>query len=402
MPSQPRIGLALAGGGPLGGIYELGALIALDEALEGVNLHELDVYVGVSSGAFVAANLANRLSTRELAAIFINGESDDHSFPAGVFLKPALGEYYQRARSLPGLMGDAVRRYLANPADAGVLAGIASLAQAIPTGLFENETMHLFLQDLYRDRGRSNDFRDLDRKLVVVATELDTGTVVKFGTEGFDHVPISRAVQASAALPGLYPPVEIDGRTYVDGALRRTLHASVALDEGVDLVFCVNPLVPFDASLETPARKTRLVNGGLPTVLAQTFRAIIHSRLRVGMASYGVQYAHKDVVLFEPERNDERMFFANVFSYANRLTVCQHAYRMTRRQLVRRQNELIPTLARHGISLREQVLADDDRHFTEALPVPSRSKRRFRSATLRELDRTLDSLQAWLDTAHGS
>ena len=41
----PRIGLALGGGGPLGGIYEIGALRALDEALDGLDFNNIDVYV---------------------------------------------------------------------------------------------------------------------------------------------------------------------------------------------------------------------------------------------------------------------------------------------------------------------------------------------------------------------
>src|SRR6476660_8173148 len=55
---RPRIGLALAGGGPLGGIYEIGALLALSESLDGLEVDDLDAYVGVSSGGFVAAALA--------------------------------------------------------------------------------------------------------------------------------------------------------------------------------------------------------------------------------------------------------------------------------------------------------------------------------------------------------
>ena len=56
---RPRIALALAGGGPLGAIYELGALCALDEALEGLDLNDCEHYVGVSAGGFIAAGLAN-------------------------------------------------------------------------------------------------------------------------------------------------------------------------------------------------------------------------------------------------------------------------------------------------------------------------------------------------------
>ena len=44
----PRIGLALAGGGPLGAIYEIGALCALDEVLDGLDFTQLNGYVGVS------------------------------------------------------------------------------------------------------------------------------------------------------------------------------------------------------------------------------------------------------------------------------------------------------------------------------------------------------------------
>ena len=54
-----RTGLAIAGGGPVGAVYELGALRALDESVDGLFLHHLDVYVGVSAGAFIAASLAN-------------------------------------------------------------------------------------------------------------------------------------------------------------------------------------------------------------------------------------------------------------------------------------------------------------------------------------------------------
>ena len=72
-----RIGLAIAGGGPVGAMYELGALRALDEACDGLDLTRLDCYVGVSSGAFFAAGLANRMDTAELCRIFISGDSEE-------------------------------------------------------------------------------------------------------------------------------------------------------------------------------------------------------------------------------------------------------------------------------------------------------------------------------------
>lgn len=61
-----KVGLALAGGGPEGSIYEIGAIRALDEALEGLDFNRLPVYVGVSAGAFIAACLANGLTSDQM------------------------------------------------------------------------------------------------------------------------------------------------------------------------------------------------------------------------------------------------------------------------------------------------------------------------------------------------
>jgi predicted acylesterase/phospholipase RssA len=54
----PKIGLALSGGGPLGAIYEIGALCAMQESLKGIDLTKLDHYVGVSAGGFIAGDQA--------------------------------------------------------------------------------------------------------------------------------------------------------------------------------------------------------------------------------------------------------------------------------------------------------------------------------------------------------
>ena len=85
------IGLALAGGGPLGGIYEVGALLALTDSLDGIDFADLDVYVGVSSGGFVAAALANGISPAQMYRLFIDDGVDAelqhlferHTRPAG-------------------------------------------------------------------------------------------------------------------------------------------------------------------------------------------------------------------------------------------------------------------------------------------------------------------------------
>jgi predicted acylesterase/phospholipase RssA len=366
----PLVGLALAGGGPLGAIYEIGALRALDEALEGIDFNHLHAYVGVSVGAVIAANLINQLSTAQMCRIFIRDESVEHPFNPQIFLMPAFQEYWRRINLIPKLLWESIWRFIKNPLDLGLLESLVSLSQAIPTGIFDNEPINKYLTQLYSVEGRTNDFRELPHKLYVVAVDLDTGETVRFGARNYEHVPISKAIQASSALPGLYPPVEIDNRYYIDGSILKTMHGSIALDEGIDLLICLNPIVPFDANLAAQARTLQgksLVEGGIGVVMSQTFRSIVHSRMQVGMSSYDTQYENADVILFEPNRDDAKMFFANVFSFANRHWVCEHAYQTTRSDLLARHRELEAVLARHGITLRLDILEDKNRSFFSGL-----------------------------------
>ena len=398
--ARARTGLALAGGGPLGGIYEVGALLALADSLEGLDLNELDAYVGVSSGGFVAAALANGISPTQMYRLFIDDGADAALKPE-IFLKPALGEFRRRAATFPSLAWRAASQYLRDPFRRGIMGSLSTIARAMPTGIFDNRAIDGFLARLFSAPGRTNDFRALRSKLFLVATNLDTGLPVTFGAPGHDHVPISRAIQASSALPGLFPPVTIDDGHYVDGALNKTLHASVALDEGVGLLLCVNPLVPFDAP--GASRRGRLTvdklnHGGLPLVLSQTFRAIIHSRMKAGMEKNKRQYPDADVVLFEPDREDADMFFANIFSYSQRKRLCSTAFATTRHNLRVRAPVLAPVFARHGITIRTERLADATRDVRAALvdPRPIRAdpgaKRSVRT-TARELAHTLDELE---------
>lgn len=374
---RPKIGLALAGGGPLGAMYEIGVLMALDESLQGLDLNDMDVYVGVSAGSFITAGLANNFTPAEIYSLFIENKANDKKTGAlkpEVFLRPAFGEYFRRVKMVPGLFAQGLLRFagakIRHPFTSAAMESFAPMARALPTGVFENDAIRVFLERTFNQPGRTNDFRQLKHKLFSVATDLDTGESIRFGGPGFDHVPISKAVQASAALPGLFPPVEIDGHYYVDGALKKTLNASVALEEGARLVLCVNPLVPFNADAANRKgrqRMEKLVEGGLLTVLSQTFRTIIHSRMHVALQKYVGQYGDRDVVLFEPSSDDSKIFFTNLFSYATRRKVCEHAYQRTRVDLLKRRFELGPVLAKYGITLDLDKLKDDKRTLDDTL-----------------------------------
>jgi len=393
--SSAKVSLALAGGGPEGSIYEIGAIRALDEVLDGIDFNELHLYVGVSAGAFIAACLANNLTTDQMCRAIIKHEPGEHPFVPETFLSPAVGEFVRGSIKVPRLVLEGLWEIARKPTDVRLFESLGRLARALPVGLFRNDPLRAYLAKIFSRPGRSDDFRRLRRRLVVVATDLDSGRPVRFGEPGLDHVPISKAVQASTALPGLYPPVQIDGRHYVDGVLLKTVHASVALDAGADLVLCVNPIVPVDTirSVELGImRHGRLAERGLPTVLAQTFRTIIHSRMGAGLSAYETRYSDRDVLVFEPRRDDYTMFFSNVFSFANRKAVCEHAYLSTRRKLWRNRRRLEPVLARHGITLRVDLLEDPDRSLWESVrlhqPPPTSA-----SHVKRRLDKALANVE---------
>src|SRR5271165_2205731 len=356
--SNGKVGIALAGGGPLGAIYEIGALVALEKALKGLTLTDLDVYVGVSSGAFLAAGLANGIAPSEMHAMFILDRSHHDPFEPDILLRPAFGEFARRLMRLPELMQAVAFAYFGASPMGGLVESSMRLTRGLPNGLFDNGAFAAYYARRFSEPGRTDDFRKLAHKLFIVATDLDSGKSVPFGAPGLDHVPISEAIKASSALPGLYPPARIGDHDYVDGALKKTLHASVALKEGVKLLFCVNPLVPYDAerAASAGAKPIRLADRGLVTVLSQTFRALIHSRMRVGMGRYAKEFPDADVVLFEPAQDDEVIFFANIFSYADRRRLAEHAYRHTLDELRRRADELGPILARHGVDIDHATL----------------------------------------------
>lgn len=404
---RPKVGLVLGGGGPLGGIYEIGALRALDESLEGVDFNDLYVYVGVSAGAFIAANLANQMTSAQMCRIFVKNEAEVHPFHPEVFYRPALREYVKRMLSVPGLLVEALAKFVGNPHDQTFLDALTVLTQAVPAGIFDNAGLEEYLQRSYSMLGRTNDFRQLSRRLYLVAADLESGDAVRFGAPGYDHIPVSRAVQASVATPGMYVPVEIDGRYYMDGTLRKGMHASVALDDGAELVFAINPLVPIDASQAVSAGTMSpgtLTNRGMPNIISQTYRTMVYSRMRAGMKMYETEYPDASILLFEPTRDDAKIFFSNVFSFQSRRMVCEHAYQMTRKDLLARADTLEPELSKFGIRLRRDILEDDQRTIStslygEMLPVYVAKEKADQARYLGKLGSRLEDFADFLQSA---
>jgi NTE family protein len=147
-------------------------------------------------------------------------------------------------------------------------------------------------------------------------------------------------------------------------------------------------------------RIPQIVQGGLPLVLSQTFRTLIHSRLELGLKGYEASHTDTDILLLEPDQRDPEMFLANILSYAQRRQLAEHAYQKTREDLRSRRSSIGAMLAAHGLALDEAALDDRHRHLVQ----PKRGKAARRNTLaqpLKRLDEVLDDLELALGQAVG-
>jgi NTE family protein len=368
-PARPKIGLALAGGGFLGATYELGALAALSEAVDGLDLCQLDSYVGVSAGGFIAACLANGITVHEMVRMYVEADDGPDSFNPARLLHPDWTGFLHALTQLPSNLAEGAQggfRGLKSGTRTAVWRALEKGLRSLPIGLLDSSNVEDKLRQLFEQTGRSNDFRKLKTTLRIVATDVDLGEPVEFGSKGHDAVAIAKAVSASSAVPGLFKPVVIDGRSYVDGALTKTLHASVALNQGSKLVICVNPLVPYGGKPLQNGRHGNTVTSSLSTVLRQTIRTVIRSRMSVGLEKYKITHPNAKIVLLEPSRLDADTFFTDIFSLSGRRRLCEHAYLSTRADLLSRYEELAPSFTKVGLRLNREILAQENMNLVRA------------------------------------
>ena len=357
---RPKAALVLGGGGFTAGVYEIGALRALDLLAVDRNVNQFDVYVGTSAGAVVAAMAANGLSPEQMLGMVDTGSAIPfRGGRLGMMLRPNYREFLTRGARLPLHLAGLLRTLGRVPLSFSPVELAVALAEALPSGLYTGTGIEQYVREVLAEPGRSNDFRHLDAELYLAATDLDTCERVVFGSPGWDDVPISQAVQASTAMPMLYKPVAIRDRTFIDGGISSTTNLDLAVQAGASLVIVVNPLVPFinDSSQEmrTPfgTRVRRVSDMGFPKVGYQTFKFLAHQRLHDLTRDWQQRHPGVDVVLIEPEPDDHLMFETNVMDYASRLDVAQHGFKSVTMKLAGEYERLDEITRRHGMEISE-------------------------------------------------
>ncbi len=317
--SRPRYALALAGGGVIGGMYEVGAMTALEERLNG-NGAGFDIYVGCSAGSVVASLLASGIRASEIYHILDQDLDDPLNFRRGALF---AGEAFRIACTRFGRFVWAIGKH--------VLRGgrclpdvLARAERELPAGFFTLAALERFMRQGLASRGAGNTFGALPRTLLIPAVDLNTAERVVFGTGPLASVPISDAVAASSAIPGFFDPYSIDGRDYVDGGVGFCGHADLAAEAGADVVFVVNPLVP-----NRPADGASMRARGVYTIMEQAGRIYSQNLLQLGMASMAVKYPRTKFHLLQPSQ-DTNLLFGPSMGFAASRAALRFGYTSTR------------------------------------------------------------------------
>lgn len=399
---DPKIALVLAGGAVSGGAFKVGGLKALNDFLVDRKVTDMDIYVGLSAGAILAASLAARVTPDEMIKV-LEGTSTrlDQLRPID-FYNPNFAEFGARpakftydlltylpsvavdlAKGLPGLpeaVGPAAREFLRRPSYSGfeglamrllehVSPGreIPALTNHIPSGFFDNAGLERWLRRSLERIKMPNDFRAFARetrsKLYVTACDLDTAERVIFGADENAELTISQAVQASTALPIFYRPARLGGVDYVDGGVRHTANIDIAIEKGADLIICYNPFRPFlnridaeegDASYFANGRY--LSDRGLKVVLNQVFRTMLHSRLKLGMQRYLADDRFQgDILLLEPREHDAKYFAMNPLAFWKRSEAVQHGFESVRTTVLQNFEQVQSVLGHYGLRMDREA-----------------------------------------------
>ncbi len=225
-----------------------------------------DVYVGASAGALVGALYGQGFPLDELV---------------DAYRLPWKRKYRDGLRIMPGaFLGPPALRDWLHP---GYLL----------SGLFSIDKLERTLRQVLP----VNDFRRVDKTILVTAVDIDGRGRVVFGKGYDEETTISRAVAAGCCVPGLFRPYEIRGRYHLDGELVRTLSADLAVEAGVDVVIVSNVY----RTENVGEGERSIARRGALSVLTQSLNIVLSEKERRGLDLYARTYPRVTFVNVSPD-----------------------------------------------------------------------------------------------------
>lgn len=358
-PQRPLTALCLTGGGVSGGLFQLGALSALDVVLDRT---PFDMIIGTSSGAAVAAALAGELPVVRLYRALLDPADNYFRLERSHILNIDVSEWRRTVVSAINAGRHGFATLLARtptPTPDNLWQQLDRLFDALPAGVLSLDRYEHFLADFFLRRRVPNSFRTIARKLLVTAMDLDTAQTVLFGGPQLDHVPVSLACAASMAMPVFFSPVRVGSRYYVDGSVGPQTEIDIAVAHGAKLIVVLNPNVPvvssaFPDGVPTGHGVSASINDkGLMWVYHQALRTSVQAKLQ--QASVIAEQQHgAHVLMLEPTAETASRFVENASSWQARRDITQSAFRACRERLSLWMNEQQQLLTEVGWKAQQQ------------------------------------------------
>jgi predicted acylesterase/phospholipase RssA len=402
--ANPKVALVLAGGAVSGGAFKLGGLVALNSYLKNTKVTNFQIYTGVSAGSMIAAPIAAGIQPGEilkglfgLSEVLTPLTELDFYYPN---VREVLSQGFRFARDALRIMPDAAqgcarlflarrtelaplfRAFVEQPSRRAAERLLTPFVQEVlqspramvlstsywPSGLFSNARLERYIRKNLERNRVPNNFRLLKRArnkdLYVISTDLNRARTVVFGHDEDNSLAISEAVRASTALPIMYGPARLGGNEYVDAAVLKTAHVTLAVEKGADLIIAYNPFRPLvvpQGAVEP--RVEGLGQLGIFTVINQAARMMLHARLQESLDRIRDESSFKgDIVLFEPVETDRSFFATNPVAFWKLASSAEHGFVSVKESIERHHDKLRPILHRYGI---EAELAGLRRDFDD-------------------------------------
>ena len=315
----PRVGLVLGGGGILGGAWLIGALHALQEAtgFDPVNASHI---VGTSAGSVIGSLVGEGISPWFLV---YHQRGGDVSAMTDRFHEP-IRNAEEESRSFISWTGTVPRPVLGSPSLAlrttiqpWRYPAMTALTGWIGRGFLSTEAIGRVVRSLVPSGWSSHP------NLWLVSLDYTSGRRVVFGRNGAPRAHLDEAVQASCAIPGLYRPMRIGGKLYVDGGVWSPSNLDLLSHDDVelDLVIALNPM----SSLQP----------GLPTTLVERVERHVRtaSGRRFGREARRLREKGTQILMVQPEEEDLRAMGINLMDPSRRVSVLETAIATTARRL---------------------------------------------------------------------